>query len=56
MDDSNNVLAEYEYDDLSRRALVTLGNDADAVYEYDLGNRLSTLNFAVEDSSVSPMR
>ena len=29
-DDNNDVLAQYAYDELSRRTLVTLGNDANA--------------------------
>ena len=39
-DDSSNTLAEYEYDELSRRTVVTYLNDANATYDYDLGNRL----------------
>jgi YD repeat-containing protein len=42
-DDRSNVLAQYTYDELSRRILLTLGNDANAVYEYDLANRLKKL-------------
>ncbi len=41
--DTNDVLAEYAYDDLSRRTELTLGNGASVVYEYDLGNRLTKL-------------
>jgi len=43
-DDSNNVLARYAYDGLSRRKLLTLGNDANAVYSYNIGDRLTKLD------------
>jgi len=48
-DDSNEVLAEYSYDDLSRRTLLTLGNDANVVYEYDLASRLTKLTNNIDD-------
>ena len=35
-DDDGNSIAQYSYDELFRRTLLTLGNDANAVYEYDL--------------------
>jgi len=37
------MVARYAYDELSRRTLLTLGNDANAVYEYDIANRLKKL-------------
>jgi len=40
---SNDVLAAYQHDDLSRRTQLTLGNGTSVVYEYDLGNRLTRL-------------
>ena len=33
---NGNTIAEYEYDELGRRTLLTYGNDANTVYEYDL--------------------
>lgn len=41
--DNNEVLAAYQYDDLSRRTQMTLGNGASAIYAYDLNNRLTKL-------------
>jgi RHS repeat-associated protein len=41
--DNNDVLAAYQYDDLSRRTQLTLGNGSLVVYEYDLNNRLTRL-------------
>ncbi len=32
---------EYSYDELTRRTVVELGNNANTIYEYDLGNRLT---------------
>ncbi|MHC4068615.1 MAG: RHS repeat domain-containing protein [Planctomycetota bacterium] len=43
------MIAEYGYDELSRRTLLTLGNDANAIYEYDLGNRLTKLTNNIDD-------
>ena len=42
--DNNDVLAEYSYDELSRRTQLTLGNGASVDYQYDLGNRLTELS------------
>jgi len=50
-DDDGNNITEYTYDELSRRTLVTLGNDANAVYEYDLGNRLTKLTNNLDDTN-----
>jgi YD repeat-containing protein len=44
-------LAEYEYDELSRRTLLALGNDVNAIYEYDLGNRLTKLTNNLDDTN-----
>ncbi len=38
-----NVLAEYEYDQLGRRTCVTLCNDANAVYHYDISGKLEKI-------------
>ena len=52
LDDSNSVLAEYKYDELSRRKSVELGNGTNVEYDYEdlagvpdsnLGNRLENL-------------
>ena len=45
-DSSGNPLAEYTYDELSRRKSVTLNNsnDVNAVYNYDLADRLTKLD------------
>lgn len=43
--------AFHEITELSRRTLVTLGNDANAVYEYDLGNRLTKLTNNIDDTN-----
>ncbi len=40
---NGSIVAKYDYDELSRRKLLTLGNDANAVYTYDLGGRLTQL-------------
>jgi len=45
------LLAEYQYDELSRRTLLTLGNDANAVYDYDLANRLKKLTNNISDAN-----
>jgi RHS repeat-associated protein len=45
------TVAEYTYDELSRRTLVTLGNDSNAVYEYDIANKLSKLTSNIDDGN-----
>ncbi|MDO8301793.1 MAG: RHS repeat-associated core domain-containing protein [Sedimentisphaerales bacterium] len=40
---NGSMLASYKYDELSRRTCVTYGSDANAVYAYDLGDRLTQL-------------
>jgi hypothetical protein len=37
------MVAAYEYDELSRRTVLTYGSDANAVYTYDIGDRLTEL-------------
>lgn len=49
---ARNSIAEYEYDELSKRTLLTLGNDANAVYEYDIGDRLTKLTNNVNDVNI----
>lgn len=51
LDDSDNVIAHYSYDELSRRTLMMLGNDANAVYVYDLANRLTSLTNNLPDAN-----
>jgi RHS repeat-associated protein len=46
------VLAEYEYDDLSRRKTLTLGNNANAAYEFDIANRLENLTNECNDVNI----
>jgi len=50
-DDDGNSIAQYSYDELSRRTLLTLGNDANVVYEYDLNNRLTKLTNYLDDTN-----
>ena len=50
--DANDVLAQYAYDELSRRTHMTLGNGASAAYEYDLANRLTKLTHHVSGTDV----
>ena len=56
-DDSSNTLAEYSYDELSRRTLLKLGsdvNDVNVVYVYDIASHLTkiTNNFDSNDTMV----
>ncbi len=51
-DDSSKVLAQYAYDELSRRTLLTLGNGTEVEYEYDLADRLKKLTNEVNDVNI----
>ena len=42
-DQSGNRLVHYDYDELSRRTVLTYGSDANTVYEYDIANQLKKL-------------
>lgn len=48
--ESIKISSEYQYDDLSRRTLLTYGNDANIVYSYDLGNRLKRLTNNINET------
>jgi len=47
----DDVLAKYCCDGLSRRTLLTLGNDANVVYEHDLAGRLTKLTNHIDDAN-----
>jgi len=51
-DDSNKILAQYAYDELSNKTLLTLGNGTAVEYEYDLADRLKKLTNEVNDVNI----
>jgi RHS repeat-associated protein len=46
------AVAQYAYDELDRRTLLTLGNNASIAYEYDLADRLTKLTNHVNDVNI----
>jgi RHS repeat-associated protein len=47
------TMADYQYDQLGRRTLATLGNDSNAVYDYDIADRLLYLTNNVGDGNTA---
>lgn len=46
------TIAEYGYDELSRRTLLKYSNDANIVYQYDLGDRLTRVKNNAQGQSI----